>query len=216
MRQLSGSGLLQKVNVVFLAVPSFAHGQYFEAFPPHTKPGTIVETFLSLRCSARKPRTPRSLRHVAEVVPEVQRFRDLSGTLGVPPTHEVEEGIQQWCKERLTLWNARFQTEGTDLGTRLLGLPVATGGVHEALMSECQNYWTQHVEPRTVFSDARCASGAHGLAKLVHEVRLEGVPINHAVAGGGAEPVVCGGRSGLRRGLVVRGHRAGNLGVSGI
>jgi len=34
--------IVEKVNVVILAVPSFAHGQYFEAFAPHMKPGTIV------------------------------------------------------------------------------------------------------------------------------------------------------------------------------
>jgi len=34
--------IVSKVNVVVLAVPSFAHGQYFEAFAPHMKPGTIV------------------------------------------------------------------------------------------------------------------------------------------------------------------------------
>lgn len=34
--------IVEKVNVVVLAVPSFAHGQYFEAFAPHMKPGTIV------------------------------------------------------------------------------------------------------------------------------------------------------------------------------
>jgi hypothetical protein len=31
-----------KADVIILAVPSFAHGQYFEAFEPHIKPGTIV------------------------------------------------------------------------------------------------------------------------------------------------------------------------------
>jgi len=34
--------VVEKVNVVVLAVPSFAHGQYFEAFAPYMKPGTIV------------------------------------------------------------------------------------------------------------------------------------------------------------------------------
>jgi hypothetical protein len=34
--------IVAKVNVVVLAVPSFAHGQYFEAFAPHMQPGTIV------------------------------------------------------------------------------------------------------------------------------------------------------------------------------
>merc|ERR1719183_3317517 len=34
--------VVAKVNVVVLAVPSFAHGQYFEAFAPHMQPGTIV------------------------------------------------------------------------------------------------------------------------------------------------------------------------------
>jgi len=34
--------IVAKVNVVVLAVPSFAHGQYFEAFAPYMKPGTIV------------------------------------------------------------------------------------------------------------------------------------------------------------------------------
>jgi len=31
-----------KADVIILAVPSFAHGQYFEAFYPYIKPGTIV------------------------------------------------------------------------------------------------------------------------------------------------------------------------------
>merc|ERR1719327_1001482 len=31
-----------KADVIILAVPSFAHGQYFEAFEPYIKPGTIV------------------------------------------------------------------------------------------------------------------------------------------------------------------------------
>eukprot|EP00933_Yihiella_yeosuensis_P025268 TRINITY_DN1961_c0_g1_i1.p1 TRINITY_DN1961_c0_g1~~TRINITY_DN1961_c0_g1_i1.p1 ORF type:complete len:411 (+),score=95.45 TRINITY_DN1961_c0_g1_i1:133-1365(+) len=31
-----------KADVIILAVPSFAHGQYFEAFQPYIKPGTIV------------------------------------------------------------------------------------------------------------------------------------------------------------------------------
>jgi hypothetical protein len=31
-----------KCDVIVLAVPSFAHGQYFEAFQPYIKPGTIV------------------------------------------------------------------------------------------------------------------------------------------------------------------------------
>jgi len=31
-----------KADVIVLAVPSFAHGQYFEAFEPYIKPGTIV------------------------------------------------------------------------------------------------------------------------------------------------------------------------------
>ena len=30
--------IVSKVNVVVLTVPSFAHGQYFEAFAPHMKP----------------------------------------------------------------------------------------------------------------------------------------------------------------------------------
>jgi len=31
-----------KADVIILAVPSFAHGQYFEAFYPYIKPGTVV------------------------------------------------------------------------------------------------------------------------------------------------------------------------------
>jgi hypothetical protein len=31
-----------KADVIILAVPSFAHGQYFEAFEPYIRPGTIV------------------------------------------------------------------------------------------------------------------------------------------------------------------------------
>merc|ERR1719158_502284 len=31
-----------QADVIILAVPSFAHGEYFEAFQPHIKPGTIV------------------------------------------------------------------------------------------------------------------------------------------------------------------------------
>lgn len=31
-----------EADVIILAVPSFAHGQYFEAFEPYIKPGTIV------------------------------------------------------------------------------------------------------------------------------------------------------------------------------
>ena len=80
---------------------------------------------------AQPLRAPRSLRHTAEVSGEVQRFRDLGWTLAVPPTHEVQECIQQWCKERLTFWNARSQTEGDDLGIRLLGL--LEGLVNETL-----------------------------------------------------------------------------------
>uniref|UniRef100_A0A7S1ABZ8 Opine dehydrogenase domain-containing protein n=1 Tax=Noctiluca scintillans TaxID=2966 RepID=A0A7S1ABZ8_NOCSC len=34
--------IVSKVNIVVLAVPSFAHAQYFEAFAPHMQPGTIV------------------------------------------------------------------------------------------------------------------------------------------------------------------------------
>eukprot|EP00437_Effrenium_voratum_P019333 CAMPEP_0181441124 /NCGR_PEP_ID=MMETSP1110-20121109/23342_1 /TAXON_ID=174948 /ORGANISM="Symbiodinium sp., Strain CCMP421" /LENGTH=409 /DNA_ID=CAMNT_0023564991 /DNA_START=55 /DNA_END=1284 /DNA_ORIENTATION=+ len=34
--------LAGKADVIVLAVPSFAHGQYFEAFYPYIKPGTIV------------------------------------------------------------------------------------------------------------------------------------------------------------------------------
>jgi len=34
--------IVAKVDVVILAVPSFAHGQYFEAFEPYIKPGTVV------------------------------------------------------------------------------------------------------------------------------------------------------------------------------
>lgn len=34
--------IVAKCNVVLLVVPSFAHGQYFEAFAPHMNPGTIV------------------------------------------------------------------------------------------------------------------------------------------------------------------------------
>ena len=63
-------------------------------------------------------------------------------------------------------------------------------------------------------SHARCASRAHGLGQLVHEVRLEGVPIDC-----GTEPVDYGGGLGQRRDLVVRehrGHRTGNLRVPGI
>ena len=80
---------------------------------------------------AQPLRAPRSLRHTAEVSGEVQRFRDLGWTLAVPPTHEVQECIQQWCKKRLTFWNARSQTEGDDLGIRLLGL--LEGLVNETL-----------------------------------------------------------------------------------
>ena len=49
----------------------------------------------------------------------------------MPPTHEVQECIQQWCMERLTFCNARSQTEGDDLGILLLGRPV--GLVNETL-----------------------------------------------------------------------------------
>eukprot|EP00438_Fugacium_kawagutii_P036438 Skav213599 [mRNA] locus=scaffold1971:28519:38726:+ [translate_table: standard] len=31
-------------DVILLVVPSFAHGEYFEKFAPHMKPGTIVAT----------------------------------------------------------------------------------------------------------------------------------------------------------------------------
>ena len=34
--------IVSKVCVVVLAVPLLVHGQYFEAFAPHMKPGTIV------------------------------------------------------------------------------------------------------------------------------------------------------------------------------
>jgi len=34
--------VVAKCNLVVLAVPSFAHGQYFSAFEPHMVPGTIV------------------------------------------------------------------------------------------------------------------------------------------------------------------------------
>jgi hypothetical protein len=33
-----------RADAIVLAVPSFAHGQYFEAFAPYMKPGTIVAT----------------------------------------------------------------------------------------------------------------------------------------------------------------------------
>merc|ERR1719293_149501 len=32
----------KEADVIILAVPSFAHGEYFEKFAPHMKPGTIV------------------------------------------------------------------------------------------------------------------------------------------------------------------------------
>ena len=143
-------------------------------------------------------------RHLQKSLPELHRFRDLGGTLAVPPRHEMQECIQQWCKQRLALWNARSQTEGDDLGIWLLGLPMglvevidglrsleldpavastrfcARGAVVQAAIS-CQAHPISldaacGAEPRTVFSDARCASGAHGLGWRVHEVRLEGVP----------------------------------------
>merc|ERR1719498_894907 len=34
--------IVAKANLVVLAVPSFAHGQYFEAFAPHINSGTVV------------------------------------------------------------------------------------------------------------------------------------------------------------------------------
>mmetsp|Transcript_471 Transcript_471/g.1349 ORF Transcript_471/g.1349 Transcript_471/m.1349 type:complete len:426 (+) Transcript_471:83-1360(+) len=34
--------IASRADVIILAVPSFAHGQYFEAFEPYIKPGTVV------------------------------------------------------------------------------------------------------------------------------------------------------------------------------
>merc|ERR1740129_2222107 len=34
--------VVARCDAVILAVPSFAHGQYFEAFEPHIRPDTIV------------------------------------------------------------------------------------------------------------------------------------------------------------------------------
>ena len=81
----------------------------------------------------------------------------------------------------------------------------ATDGVHESLVSELQDlsrliqcHWTQHVEPiRGQQSHTRdVLLVLMGLGQVVHEARLEGVPIDQAVASCGTEPVDCGGRSG--------------------
>ena len=32
----------RKADAIILAVPSFAHGEYFEKFQPYIKPGTVV------------------------------------------------------------------------------------------------------------------------------------------------------------------------------